>query len=108
MKRGAPQASGFCKRADISKRVGAKQRSITRCYEKALLSNPELSGKVTLQWTVKLDGSVKRGNTRVADSTLNNAKVEGCMMRVIGRLKFAKPDGGQCVIRYPFVFNSAL
>ena len=108
MKREPLQASGFCKRADISKRVGAKQRSITRCYEKALLSNPELSGKVTLQWTVKLDGKVKRGNTRVSDSTLNNAKVEGCMMRVINRLKFAKPDGGQCVIRYPFVFNSAL
>jgi hypothetical protein len=108
MKRGVPQSSAFCKKSDITKRVGAKQRSITRCYEKALMSNPELSGKVTVQWTVALDGRVKRSNTRVAASTLGNAKVEGCMIRVVNRLKFSKPEGGECVIRFPFVFNSAL
>ncbi|MGB0646201.1 MAG: AgmX/PglI C-terminal domain-containing protein [Bradymonadia bacterium] len=108
MKRGVPQSSAFCKKSDITKRVGAKQRSITRCYEKALMSNPELSGKVTVQWTVALDGRVKRSNTRIAASTLGNAKVEGCMIRVVNRLKFSKPEGGECVIRFPFVFNSAL
>ena len=108
MSRGAPQASGFCKKSDITKRVSTKQRSITRCYEKALMSNPELSGKVTLQWTVDMSGKVIRSSTKVANSTLANQKVEGCMMRVVNRLKFAKPDGGNCVIRFPFVFNSAL
>ena len=72
------------------------------------MSNPELSGKVTVQWTVALDGRVKRSNTRIAGSTLGNAKVEGCMIRVVNRLKFSKPEGGECVIRFPFVFNSAL
>ena len=40
------------------KRVGAKERSISRCFEKALVSNLKLKGKVTIQWTVNLDGKV--------------------------------------------------
>ena len=99
---------GFCKRADITKVVASRSRHFTRCYEKELMRNPELAGKVTLEWVVDINGRVQKGSARIQASTFRSSAVERCLIRVIYRLKFPKPDGGQCVIRYPFVFNSTM
>ncbi|MFT7581713.1 MAG: hypothetical protein ACI9MR_003391, partial [Myxococcota bacterium] len=38
-------------------------------------------------------------------STLNNKKVHACLLKRISKIKFAKPDGGQCAVRWPFKFK---
>ena len=99
---------GFCKMADIARVVSSRNRRFTRCYEKELMRNPELAGKVTLEWVVDINGLVQKGSARIQASTLRSSAVERCLIRFIYRLKFPKPDGGLCVIRYPFVFNSTM
>ncbi len=106
VRRGKGQVSGFCKEKDIMRVVAARQRGITYCYEKELARNPELQGKVTMAWRVKLDGKVMK--VIVESSTLGNKSVEGCMKRQVARWRFPKPEGGMCQIRFPFVFNSGL
>ncbi|MFB6263311.1 MAG: AgmX/PglI C-terminal domain-containing protein [Bradymonadaceae bacterium] len=103
VERGTPKIGDFCDRSDIRKTVQSKSAAIQYCYEKQLQLNPKLKGKVVAQWKVNLDGSVK--STSIASSTLNNRKVESCITRVIKRMRFQKPDGGICVINYPFVFS---
>ncbi len=106
VKRGSGKVTGFCKQADILRVVNARQRGIQYCYEKELARNPELNGKVTLSWRISLDGSVQK--VIVEDSSLGNKSVEGCMQRQVQRWKFAKPEGGMCQIKFPFVFSAGL
>jgi TonB family protein len=106
VQRGAGDVQGFCKESDIQKVVAARQAGITYCYEKELARDPELQGKVTVNWRIGTDGKVMK--VIVENSTLGNKDVEACMMRNIERWQFPKPEGGMCQIRYPFVFNAGL
>lgn len=103
MRSDPPKLGDFCEKSNIQNVVGSKRASIQYCYEKELQANPKLSGKVVAQWKVGLNGGVK--SATIASSTMNSQAVEGCITRVIRRMQFAKPDGGICVIKYPFVFT---
>ena len=104
VRRGKPSVGNYCKQSDILRVVSRRQRGIQYCYEKELARNPELGGKVILNWNIGLDGKVMK--VWVGSSTLKNGTVESCMTRSIKRWKFTKPDGGICAIKFPFVFNS--
>ncbi len=103
MNRGAPKIGDFCDQGNIRRVVSAKSNAIKYCFEKELQANPKLSGKIIAQWKVGLDGSVM--SSSIASSTMGNKKVEGCIARVIKRMRFQKPKGGICIINYPFVFS---
>lgn len=101
--RGSPNVGDFCDKKNIRTVVSQKGSAIQYCYEKQLQMNPNLQGKMVAQWKVGLQGQVKTAS--VASSTLNNSKVESCILRVVKRMRFKKPDGGICIINYPFVFS---
>jgi hypothetical protein len=103
LSRGTPQIGDFCDKGNIRRVVAAKSNAIKYCFEKELQLNPKLAGKITAQWKIGLDGKVM--SSSIASSTMNNRKVEGCIARVVKRMRFAKPDGGICIINYPFVFT---
>lgn len=103
MSTGAPAVGDFCDPGNIRQVVSSRQAAIRHCFERELQTNPTLSGNITATWRVQLDGSVS--NAAIASSTMNNSSVESCITRVIDRLRFEKPDGGICVINYPFVFS---
>ena len=103
MSRGQPKVGDFCDKGNIRKVVQAKSNAIQYCYERQLQKNPKLKGKIKAQWKVALDGSVKTAS--VVQSTIGNSQVESCITRVIKRMRFEKPDGGICIINYPFVFS---
>ncbi len=100
---GTPSVGDFCDPADIRRVVNARTNAIQHCYERQLQTNPELAGSLTANWRIELDGSVS--NVMMVESTVNNAQVEGCITRVIERMRFEEPDGGMCDINYPFVFS---
>jgi hypothetical protein len=100
-----PSVGDFCEPADIRRVVGAKANAIKYCFERQLQRQPTLSGKIVAQWKVGLDGKVM--NATVVSSTMDSRPVESCIAREISRLRFAQPDGGICVINYPFVFTGA-
>ena len=102
-RRKPPEVGDFCDKSDIRQVVGGKANAIKYCYEKQLQSQPELSGKIIAQWKVGLDGEVMGAS--IASSTMNERRVEACITRVISRMRFERPEGGICVIHYPFVFT---
>jgi hypothetical protein len=101
---GRPTANGFCSREMIERVVRRHQRGIRFCYERELQADPELAGRVTAQWTIGLDGSVVSAS--ITENSMSNRDVESCMVAEIRRMRFDQPDGGQCIISFPFTFRS--
>ena len=59
--------------------------------------------RIEIAWRVNLQGSVS--SARVARSTMNNSRVEGCIVRQVRRWRFPRPDGGEVSVQYPFIFG---
>ncbi len=99
-------ASSFylCKAESVKAVVTKKSARIRNCYERRLLADPKLSGKIIAQWKIQLDGSVK--DAKVASSTMSDDEVGRCLVRLLETSKFDAPDGGVCVIEFPFSFSA--
>ncbi len=100
---GGGSSQGFCEKGAIQRVVRMRAGAIRACYEQQLQIKPNLAGKITCRWTIGLDGSVTAA--AITQSTLGNAAVENCVMRTIRRMRFKKPEGGICIVQWPFVFN---
>ncbi len=97
-------SSGSLDSSAIASVVKQKLSGIKYCYEKELKNNPNLAGKVVVNFTIGADGSVT--NYRVDNSTLNNTNVEQCILRMVRRWKFPAPAGGSVNVSYPFIFTA--
>jgi hypothetical protein len=88
--------------AQIQRVVMSRYGAFRACYESAVAREPGLQGGVTVSWMITPGGTVS--GARIASSSLNNARVEGCILRQFSRLHFPtadKPTGAS----YPFIFK---
>lgn len=78
---------------------------IKYCYERQLVAEPDLFGKVVMTWQINASGMVEA--TTVKQTTLNSSAVEQCMISKISGWKFPQPKNGTKVtVSYPFLFKS--
>jgi len=101
--RGRPNVRGTLSAEQINRVVRANQAAVRYCYDTEVQRQPNLSGRVEVQWRINTDGRVS--SARIASSTLRNARVEGCIVRQVRRWRFPKPDGGEVAVSYPFVLR---
>jgi hypothetical protein len=85
----------------IRRVVQARAGAFRACYESAAARDPKLQGGVTVSFTVSPDGSVE---ARVSSSSLDNARVESCVLRIFNRLHFPTADKPTNA-NYPLVFR---
>jgi len=92
--------------ADQIARVVKKNLGAVRyCYERQLAANPNLYGKIKVQFVIAPTGKVTAQN--IKSSTMKSALVEGCILRKIKRWAFPLPKGGtEVAVSYPFYFKS--
>ncbi|RJO63143.1 MAG: energy transducer TonB [Myxococcales bacterium] len=102
-KLGSLEVDGSLDADSIKSIVGRNLPSIKHCYEQQLRRNPKLAGKVTVEVTVAATGAVTR--VEIVGSTLNDRTVEDCIASTIRRWRFSKPEGGEVVFTYPFIFE---
>jgi len=95
---------GHLSREAIAKVVRAHLREVQYCYEKALLMNSNLQGKVVMEWTIATSGKVTVVKTK--QNTMATPAVAMCISAKIKTWKFPKPKGGIVVVKYPFIFNT--
>lgn len=89
----------------ISRYIQSQLGQIRYCYERQLSANPDLYGKILVKFTIGSVGSVVAQT--IGNSSLNNAMVEGCILRRIAGWQFPQPKGGTNVlVTYPFLFKS--
>ena len=80
--------------------------AIRYCYERELKRDPDLKGKVSVRITVGPDGTVK--NATIVSSTLNNERVERCILARIRLWKDFKPidpSEGDVMFRQVYAFG---
>jgi uncharacterized membrane protein len=107
VKRKEPSAidgTGVLSPQEVAKVVNRRLGAIKGCYERALRRNPNLEGKVTIQFTVAGGGKVTS-----ARATLNELtpEVGECIVSAFMRFRFPEPEGGSTTFEYPFLFTPA-
>ena len=90
----------------IMKVISRHQNEIKFCYEQELQKNAALAGKVAVNWTIDSSGSVV--DATVAESSIDNEKVESCIAQKVRRWRFPEPQGGGVVlVTFPWLFRAA-
>jgi TonB family protein len=80
--------------------------AIRYCYERELKRNPNLKGKITVRITIAPNGHVTE--VTIVSSTLNNERVERCILARIRLWKDFEPidsADGDVTIRYSYAFG---
>lgn len=100
---GAPTAHGGLSPEQVRRVVVAHTGALRACYETEASRNPNLHGGVTVAWKIQPDGSVL--NASLASTTMNNPRVEGCVLRQVKTWHFPTSDSATDVASYPFKFG---
>lgn len=99
------EALGGLDKSLIAAVVQSNIGQIKHCYERQLIVDPNIFGKVVAGWTIDKDGAVSMSN--IKKTTMNNKAVENCIAAKIKNWNFPKPKGGgQVLVSYPFLFKS--
>lgn len=101
---GEPVIMGGLDKSLIDAVVKRHMNQVRYCYQRELSRDPDLSGKVTVQFVIARDGSVSKA--KIKSSSLGSEAVESCITDRFLRLDFPEPSGGGIVIvSYPFMFS---
>ena len=99
------QIDGGLDKEAISRVIRSQLGQIRYCYERQLSASPDLYGKIMIKFTIGTAGAVVA--QAIGTTSLNNAMVEGCILRRVAGWQFPTPKGGTNVlVTYPFLFKS--
>ena len=101
---GKTEVDGAVDSASVAKTVRGSYAAVKRCYDKALLVNPTLKGKISVTVLINEKGRVE--SVDISEDTVKDAEVAKCIKGVVSRLRFPKPDGGPASVTFPFVFTN--
>ena len=101
-----PSARGSLAREVIRSVIRSHMMEVRACFERGLAANPELAGRVTVSFVISASGAVQ--SSTIANTTLNQAQVEGCVTDAVRSWTFPAPEGGGVVtVNYPFNLQPA-
>lgn len=104
METAPPRVSGYLSPEQIMRVVRRNQSAVRYCYENELQRQPSLRGRIEIRWRIARNGTVSSASR--ASSTMQNARVEGCIVRQVRRWRFPEPDGGEVDVNFPFIFGT--
>ena len=99
---GGTRAGSGLTQEQIRRVVVAHQGALRACYEIEAQRSPNLRGGVTVNWHIDPGGNVTADS--VGNSSLGNARVEGCILRQVKNWHFPTADAPSDV-NYPFKFG---
>ncbi|HSO31374.1 MAG TPA: AgmX/PglI C-terminal domain-containing protein [Labilithrix sp.] len=103
LRQGAVQVNGRLPPEVIQRIVRQNFGRFRLCYENGLRTNPNLSGKVAVQFVIDRAGAV--ATAKDGGSDLPDGGVVSCVVRGFGNLSFPQPEGGVVSVTYPVVFS---
>ena len=103
---GTAEVRGSLDKEIIRRIIRRHINEVKFCYERELVRNAGLVGRVMIQFTIAGTGQVMA--SLVQSSTLNSMPVEQCIAQAVRRWEFPKPQGGGIVVvTYPFVLKAS-
>ncbi|KIG17123.1 Von Willebrand factor type A domain protein [Enhygromyxa salina] len=104
VRQAAATVSGSLDKDIIRRVVRSRINEVRHCYNAGLMRNPNLAGRVEVQFVIDERGSVDAAS--VASSSLEDQQVATCIANATRRWRFPKPPGGGSVIvKYPFMLD---
>ncbi len=103
LREGAVQVVGRLPPEVIQRIVRQNFGRFRLCYENGLRSNPALTGRVTVKFTI--DGSGAVAGAADVGSDLPSAATVDCVVRSFSALSFPQPEGGIVNVTYPVTFS---
>lgn len=101
---GPPAIYGGLDRKIIQRIINQNRRRFKYCYERELIKNQQLQGKIHVWFQIEANGRVYK--SKVSRTTMNNDRVEQCLVRRVRVMRFPAPKGGGIVVvNYPFIFR---
>lgn len=102
---GKPQITGSLPPDIIRRIVRSNTTRVKVCYEQGLKKKPGLAGTLNVKFTIDKDGKVVSA-ADAGNSTLGDADVLSCVVKVFLEMGFPKPEkGGIVTVTYPFVLS---
>ncbi|HOW16513.1 MAG TPA: AgmX/PglI C-terminal domain-containing protein [bacterium] len=98
--------SGSMSPAIIAKTLSQHVSAFQYCYNKALKSNPRLSGELKVMFMILLSGNVSADNMSFSGTAAKDKELTSCVQRVFTRIKFPGPKGGEVIVNYPLNFTA--
>ena len=92
----APEVTGPLSAGTILREIKGRAGVVKACYERSLVQAPDLGGRMTLQWTVRPDGTLT--GVTVATSTVGVPDVGDCLEKVVSRWHFPAAPAGPTTV----------
>lgn len=97
--------TGTIDRDAIRRVIRENRRAFQFCYESALRKNPDVSGRVEMQWDIEERGRATR--VSVKSSEIGDRDFARCMVSRISSLTFPEPPANQVArVVFPFLFRN--
>jgi hypothetical protein len=96
-------------REGIKGAIAEELPQIRECYEGWLQQNPNLSGKLKVEFTIlEIPGRdrAKIQRVEIADGGMGHVAMEGCVRNVFKGMRFEAPRGGEMRVTYPLSFEA--
>lgn len=87
----------------VNKVVSSNKVSIRMSYEKYLKRVPDLSGKITVRFTISAAGRIT--SVQILENTTGNSELEREIKRKVKMWRFAPIPEGDVTVTYPFIFR---
>jgi len=95
---------GALDRDVIRRVVRAHINEVRHCYNQGLVRDPNLRGRVAIQFSIGGLGTVLAAS--VQESSITDPEVGRCIAQAVRRWKFPRPEGGGAVlVTYPFALS---
>lgn len=89
----------------LTQAVSVRAGQLQDCYSLALAKRSNVSGKLTLQILIGLEGTPEQ--VSIAQSSIQDQAFQNCIVSKARVWSFPKPQGGKVTVRFPFVFSSS-
>jgi len=97
---------GFLTEGAIERSIEPAVEAIEACYRHALRRDPEVAGRVVVDFLVETDGRTEFVSATPDVDAVSSSFLESCLVEVVGDLDFPHPNyGGVVQVRYPFRFE---
>lgn len=101
---GRAMVRGTLSRETVRRTIRMHTNELRGVYERHLMLDPSLEGRVVVRLTIGPDGVVMA--VSIASSTLEHELTERGLLEVFRRMRFpAVPNGGTYLVNYPLVFR---
>jgi hypothetical protein len=104
--RPASPRAGILDAPEVQRVVSEHLSGVQACYERELMKDRTLQGKLVFDWDVTPAGTVR--NARLAGSSMEGPgaeRVAACIVAELSGWTFAPPKGGTASVRYPFILR---